>query len=151
MKPMKTSTTIAFAAAALLAGVTAASAASMQPRASDTLDLNATQQKMAWNDLDQASNQKAPAGFAAAAGAVVPKTVKISAVPSKAARDISSLRPFDFAKVQGKLLIVNPSDRKVERFWRTLDDDVIEGTTFDNLDHFANELFEYIIYYNNHR
>ncbi|MGA2895446.1 MAG: integrase core domain-containing protein, partial [Xanthobacteraceae bacterium] len=40
---------------------------------------------------------------------------------------------------------------KVERFWRTLDDDVIEGTTFDNLDHFANELFEYIIYYNNHR
>jgi transposase InsO family protein len=40
---------------------------------------------------------------------------------------------------------------KVERFWRTLDDDVIEGATFDNLDHFANELFEYLIYYNNHR
>jgi transposase InsO family protein len=40
---------------------------------------------------------------------------------------------------------------KVERFWRTLDDDVIEGTTFDNLDHLANELFEYLIYYNNHR
>ena len=33
---------------------------------------------------------------------------------------------------------------KVERFWRTLDDDVIEGATFDNLDHFAKELFEYI-------
>jgi hypothetical protein len=40
---------------------------------------------------------------------------------------------------------------KIERFWRTLDDDVIEGATFDNLDHFANELFEYLIYYNNHR
>jgi hypothetical protein len=40
---------------------------------------------------------------------------------------------------------------KVERFWRTLDDDVIDGATFDNLDHFANELFEYLIYYNNHR
>jgi transposase InsO family protein len=40
---------------------------------------------------------------------------------------------------------------KVERFWRTLDEDVIEGTTFDTLDHFANELFEYLIYYNNHR
>lgn len=40
---------------------------------------------------------------------------------------------------------------KVERFWRTLDDDVIEGATFDNLDHFASELFEYIVYYNNHR
>jgi transposase InsO family protein len=35
---------------------------------------------------------------------------------------------------------------KVERFWRTLDEDVIEGTTFDNLD--ANELFEYLVYYN---
>ena len=32
---------------------------------------------------------------------------------------------------------------KVERFWRTLDDDVIEGATFDNLDHFAKELFDY--------
>ncbi|WP_442895428.1 IS3 family transposase [Bradyrhizobium sp. AZCC 1678] len=32
-----------------------------------------------------------------------------------------------------------------------LDEDVIEGATFDNLDHFANELFEYLIYYNNHR
>lgn len=40
---------------------------------------------------------------------------------------------------------------KVERFWRTLDEDVIQGATFDNLDHFANELFEYLIYYNNHR
>ncbi|UWU90479.1 integrase core domain-containing protein [Bradyrhizobium sp. CB1015] len=40
---------------------------------------------------------------------------------------------------------------KVERFWRTLDDDVIDGATFDNLDHFANELFEYLVYYNNHR
>ena len=40
---------------------------------------------------------------------------------------------------------------KVERFWRTIDDDVIEGATFDNLDHFANELFEYLVYYNNHR
>ncbi len=40
---------------------------------------------------------------------------------------------------------------KVERLWRTLDEDVIEGATFDNLDHFANELFEYLIYYNNHR
>ena len=28
---------------------------------------------------------------------------------------------------------------------------VIEGATFDNLDHFANELFDYLVYYNNHR
>jgi transposase InsO family protein len=40
---------------------------------------------------------------------------------------------------------------KIERFWRTLNEDVIEGTTFDNLDHFANELFDYMVYYNNFR
>ena len=40
---------------------------------------------------------------------------------------------------------------KIERFWRTLDEDVIEGATFDHLDHFAKELFEYLVYYNNHR
>ena len=28
---------------------------------------------------------------------------------------------------------------------------ITDGATFDNLDHFANELFEYLIYYNNHR
>src|SRR5882757_2034913 len=40
---------------------------------------------------------------------------------------------------------------KVERFWRTLEDDVIDGATFDNTEHFANELLEYLIYYNNFR
>lgn len=40
---------------------------------------------------------------------------------------------------------------KVERFWRTLDEDVIDGATFDNLGHFANELFEYIVYHNSFR
>ncbi len=110
---MKTQTIIALAAAMLLSGAAAASAASMQPRAGDTLSLSSTQQKTAWNDLDHASNQSAPAGFTEATGAKVPTTVKISAVPSKAARDISSLRPYDFAKVGGKVLIVNPSDRMV--------------------------------------
>ena len=40
---------------------------------------------------------------------------------------------------------------KIERFWRTLGDDMIEGTTFNDLDHFANELFQYMIYYNEMR
>lgn len=37
---------------------------------------------------------------------------------------------------------------KVERFWRTLNEDLIEGTTFDSIDHFRDELFQYILYYN---
>jgi len=40
---------------------------------------------------------------------------------------------------------------KIERFWRTLEDDLIEGTTFDTLDHFADELMQYMIYYNEFR
>jgi len=37
---------------------------------------------------------------------------------------------------------------KVERFWRTLKEDLIEGTSFDSIDHFKEELFQYILYYN---
>jgi transposase InsO family protein len=40
---------------------------------------------------------------------------------------------------------------KVERFWRTLNDDLIEGTYFDNLDHFKQELEQYLLYYNTAR
>jgi len=37
---------------------------------------------------------------------------------------------------------------KVERFWRTLNEDLIEGTTFDSLDHFKDEVLQYLVYYN---
>ena len=37
---------------------------------------------------------------------------------------------------------------KIERFWRSLGEDMIEGTTFDDLAHFSEELFKYLIYYN---
>jgi transposase InsO family protein len=37
---------------------------------------------------------------------------------------------------------------KVERFWRTLDADVIEGATFDDVNHLSAETLEYMLYYN---
>lgn len=37
---------------------------------------------------------------------------------------------------------------KIERFWRTIKDDLLEGTDFDNLDELKDRLFEYLIYYN---
>lgn len=37
---------------------------------------------------------------------------------------------------------------KVERFWRTLNEDLIEGTYFESIDHFKEELFNYLLYYN---
>jgi len=110
---MKRQTTIALAAAVLLSGATAASALTVRPKASDTLSLSSQQQKTAWNDLSSASAQNAPAGFSATAGAKVPTALTIEAVPAKAARDVAQLRPYDFAKVQGKLLIVNPRDRMI--------------------------------------
>lgn len=40
---------------------------------------------------------------------------------------------------------------KVERFWRTLNEDLIEGTYFESLDHFKDELTAYLVYYNHAR
>lgn len=37
---------------------------------------------------------------------------------------------------------------KVERFWRTLNEDLIEGTYFESIDHFKKELLDYLLYYN---
>lgn len=37
---------------------------------------------------------------------------------------------------------------KVERFWRTLNEDLIEGTFFESVEHFKKELLDYLIYYN---
>jgi hypothetical protein len=37
---------------------------------------------------------------------------------------------------------------KVERFWRTLNEDLIDGTYFESIDHFKQELLDYLVYYN---
>jgi Protein of unknown function (DUF1236) len=113
---MNKQTFIAAAAAVLLSSATAASAAAMsnQAKATDTLNLTSAQRKTAWKDLYMPSlNQQSPSGFTAAVGAVVPNGVTAVAVPSKAAQAVPPLRPYDFALVQGKLVIVNPSDKKI--------------------------------------
>ena len=40
---------------------------------------------------------------------------------------------------------------KVERFWRTLEDDLIRDTHFDSLEELKEELLQYIYYYNHER
>ncbi len=37
---------------------------------------------------------------------------------------------------------------KVERFWRSLNEDLIEGTYFESIENFKEELFAYVLYYN---
>ena len=120
---MKKQASLALAAAVLLVGVSAASAAGVQARinrekmsgaASDSLSLDRIQQKVAWADLSsRASNQNSPSGFNGTAGSVVPNSITIQAVTKKAAGDVPALKSYDFAIVQGRLLIVNPSDKEV--------------------------------------
>ena len=84
------------------------------PPAKDTLMLSNAQQKTAWHDLyTKALNQAAPSGFGAAVGAVVPKSVTTAPMPAKAASDVPALKPYNFAMLQKKLVIVNPSDHKI--------------------------------------
>lgn len=40
---------------------------------------------------------------------------------------------------------------RVERFWRTLHEDLIDETHFDSLEHFKEELRQYMLYYNHMR
>jgi hypothetical protein len=121
---------IVLAAAVLLAGISAAAAGSsehgrmaplppaastkMAPPASDTLTLTQAEQKKAWDDLYTPSlNQRTPSGFQAAVGAVVPNDVVTAPVTARAAGDVPALKPYKFAMVQKKLVIVNPSDSKI--------------------------------------
>jgi hypothetical protein len=118
---------IAITAAALLAGIGTASAAdmhttsntmsktpAMQSMAKDNLTLSRSQQRTAWKDLGkQASNQTAPSNFKASVGATIPGDITIQAVPAKVAARVSSLKPYDFALLNNKLVIVNPNDKKV--------------------------------------
>jgi transposase InsO family protein len=71
-----------------------------------------------------------------------------------AARKSPDNHPFEFmlAELKIKHRYTRPyrpqTNGKAERFWRTLDDDLIDGATFDDLEQFKNELLEYMIYYN---
>ena len=114
-------TTIA-TVAALASGIGTASAAgnhamsnsSRTAMAKDSLSLTSAQERTAWKDISrQASSQMAPSGFSPTIGATVPTEISIKPVPAKVVSQVSTLRPYDYALLQDKLLIVNPSDKKV--------------------------------------
>lgn len=86
--------------------------ASAQP--ADLLTLSNAQQKTAWQDLYMdLLNQNTPPGFDLVVGATVPNTIVIAPVTAQAGGDIPALKPYSFAMVQKKLVIVNPSNRKI--------------------------------------
>jgi Protein of unknown function (DUF1236) len=109
---MRKQTAFLSAAALLLCSVATASAATAM-HATDTVILSAAQRSAVWNDLSkQATNQNA-ASFDATIGAFVPSTVKTEPMPSKTAADTPSLRPYNFAMVDHKLVIVDPSNKVI--------------------------------------
>jgi hypothetical protein len=118
---MKKSKSVAVAAVLLLSGVSVASAAShMSNRAgnsadaSDKLDLSSAQQKSIWKDISRhAANQNAPSDFNPAVGTAIPDGVTTYPLPRRAARDVPAAKPYRYAMLQDKLLIVNPSDKMI--------------------------------------
>jgi len=111
---MRKQKAIVSAAALLLCGVTTASAATAAAmHASDTVILSAAQRKATWSDLSKQANNQNAAGFTATTGTFVPSTVKTEPMPSKATDRVPSLRPYNFAMVDHKLLIVDPSNKVI--------------------------------------
>ena len=126
----------ALSVAVLMAGISAASAGPAMSRdnanapaakmrsdktqsdktqsANAALTLSDAQRKTALQDLYMDSlNQDTPPGFDAVVGAKVPNTIVIAPVTAQAGSDVPALKPYSFAMVQRKLVIVNPSDRKI--------------------------------------
>jgi Protein of unknown function (DUF1236) len=109
---MRKQTSFLSAAALLLCTVTTASAATVM-HGTDTVILSAAQRSAVWNDLSKRATNQNAAGFDATIGTFVPSTVKTEPMPSNTAADVPSLRPYNFAMVDHKLVIVDPSNKVI--------------------------------------
>jgi hypothetical protein len=99
--------------AVLLSGAASAALFATAPKAADTLSLSPVDQHTAWTDLSSAPDQSGPATFRPSTSSAVPSTLEIHAIKDKAASDLPALKPYDFAKVRNKLLIINPHDMMI--------------------------------------
>jgi hypothetical protein len=89
-----------------------AASAATPMHGSDTVILSAAQRRAVWNALSKSTDQNAT-GLNAAVGTFVPKTVKIKPIPGKVTADNPSLKPYDFAMVDHKLVIVDPTNKVI--------------------------------------
>jgi hypothetical protein len=124
---MKTQLVISAAAIALASTIGAASAAehsssmskssepsAMHSMAKPGLHLTKAQQKLAWRDIDRSSStQSKPADFTPTVGATVPRGIVLKPVPATLGRQVSALKPYDYARLRHEVLIVNPTDKEV--------------------------------------
>jgi hypothetical protein len=97
-------------ALALIAGASVASAAGManSAAANDHLNLTAAQQKEIWQGVSpQATKETAPANFKATVGAAAPSSI------NQDQHEVPAVKSYDYAMLQNKALIVDPSSRKI--------------------------------------
>jgi hypothetical protein len=99
--------------AIVLSGAVSAPLFGATPKASDSLSLSRQDQQTAWNDLSSVPSEEGPADFRPSTTSAVPSTLAVRAIKGKAASDVPVLGAYDFAKVQNKLLIINPTDMMI--------------------------------------
>jgi Protein of unknown function (DUF1236) len=105
---------VAAGTAARAADSDAMSGSNAQSAPKDQISLSRTQERTAWRDLSRnATQQTAPSSFTPSVGATVPDGITLRTMPQRAANQLPTLKPYDFALLQNKLLIVNPNDKKV--------------------------------------
>jgi hypothetical protein len=61
----------------------------------------------------RATRQKAPPGFNVAVGATVPSRVTLHPLPESAATEVPEAKPYHYAMVDNRILLVNPSDKRI--------------------------------------
>lgn len=80
----------------------------------DILSLTYRDKGLAWRDLHrQTIHHYGVPWFATMDRWALPPTITVKPITSRAARDVPALAGYDFAIVEGMLLIVNPSDHTV--------------------------------------
>ncbi|HEY1362194.1 MAG TPA: DUF1236 domain-containing protein [Xanthobacteraceae bacterium] len=100
--------------AAFAAAASAASAAPAAPSipASDFLSLSGAQEQLLWTMLG-AQSAPARSSFRPDFYIRVPASIKLHPMPSRVLRQIPELEAYRYATVNGRLLIVNPTDRRI--------------------------------------
>ena len=96
-------------------GASGSTATASQPTPKDTLSLSDSERSIVQQDISQyATKAKAPPGFTAEVGAVVPNELATYPVPVSTANKVPALRLYEYAMLDNnQLLIIDPRSNKV--------------------------------------
>lgn len=94
-------------------GATGSAPMATQSGAKGKLSLTPAQERTITQALAGEREQSAPAGFQAEIGSKLPAAVMTRALPSAVAAQIPEAGTYHFAKIEGKVLLVDPGDKTV--------------------------------------